>query len=75
MAVHHLDLVNIRARRRRSSPASTATRWRSRAAPAGARHPALGSFIAGTFALIALLLIAPSLATSAIAFGPAEYSA
>src|SRR4026208_845456 len=34
---------------------------------------ALGSFIAGTFALIALMLIAPSLASVAIAFGPTEY--
>ena len=34
---------------------------------------ALGSFIAGTFALVALMLVAPSLASVAIAFGPAEY--
>src|SRR6476469_8276488 len=34
---------------------------------------ALGSFIAGTFSLVALMLIAPSLAGVAIAFGPAEY--
>lgn len=34
---------------------------------------ALGSFIAGTFALVALMLIAPSLANVAVAFGPAEY--
>src|SRR5712672_182869 len=34
---------------------------------------ALGSFIAGTFSLIALMLVAPSLASVAIAFGPAEY--
>lgn len=34
---------------------------------------AFGSFIAGTFALIALMLVAPSLASVAIAFGPAEY--
>lgn len=34
---------------------------------------ALGSFIAGTFALIALMFIAPSLASVAVAFGPAEY--
>jgi putative tricarboxylic transport membrane protein len=34
---------------------------------------ALGSFIAGTFSLIALMLIAPTLAEVAIAFGPAEY--
>src|SRR5467141_5421569 len=34
---------------------------------------ALGSFIAGTFSLVALMLIAPSLASVAIAFGPAEY--
>src|SRR5215210_4460201 len=34
---------------------------------------ALGSFIAGTFSLVALMLVAPSLASVAIAFGPAEY--
>lgn len=34
---------------------------------------ALGSFIAGTFALIALMFIAPSLASVAVRFGPAEY--
>ncbi|MFX6226406.1 tripartite tricarboxylate transporter permease, partial [Acinetobacter baumannii] len=34
---------------------------------------ALGSFIAGTFSLVALMLIAPSLASVAVAFGPAEY--
>src|SRR6201746_2520068 len=34
---------------------------------------ALGSFIAGTFSLVALMLVAPSLANVAIAFGPAEY--
>ena len=34
---------------------------------------AFGSFIAGTFALIALMLVAPTLASVAIAFGPAEY--
>ncbi len=35
---------------------------------------ALGSFIAGTFSLVALMLVAPSLAAVAIAFGPAEYA-
>ena len=34
---------------------------------------AFGSFIAGTFALVALMLVAPTLASVAIAFGPAEY--
>src|ERR1044071_4846876 len=34
---------------------------------------AFGSFIAGTFALVALMLVAPNLASVAIAFGPAEY--
>src|SRR6202008_3456673 len=34
---------------------------------------AFGSFIAGTFALVALMLVAPKLASVAIAFGPAEY--
>src|SRR6187549_97336 len=34
---------------------------------------AFGSFFAGTFALVALMLVAPKLASVAIAFGPAEY--
>jgi len=34
---------------------------------------ALGSFFAGTFAIVALMLVAPALANVAIAFGPAEY--
>ncbi|MEZ5850167.1 MAG: tripartite tricarboxylate transporter permease [Hyphomicrobiaceae bacterium] len=34
---------------------------------------ALGSFFAGTVAIIALMLVAPTLARWAIAFGPAEY--
>ena len=34
---------------------------------------ALGSFFAGTFALILLMLVAPLLAGWAVAFGPAEY--
>ncbi len=34
---------------------------------------AMGSFIAGTFAIVLLMLIAPTLARLAVAFGPAEY--
>ena len=34
---------------------------------------AIGSFVAGTFSVIALQLFAPLLAHSALAFGPAEY--
>jgi putative tricarboxylic transport membrane protein len=34
---------------------------------------ALGSFVAGTFAIVALMLVAPTLARVAVAFGPAEY--
>jgi putative tricarboxylic transport membrane protein len=34
---------------------------------------AIGSFVAGTFSVIALQLFAPLLARSALAFGPAEY--
>src|SRR4030095_10548880 len=45
---------------------------RGRAGPA-LGISALGSFIAGTFAIILLMLIAPRLAEIAIAFGPAEY--
>ena len=36
---------------------------------------AIGSFVAGTFSVIALQLFAPLLARSALAFGPAEYFA
>jgi putative tricarboxylic transport membrane protein len=36
---------------------------------------AIGSFIAGTVALIGLILLAPLMITAALAFGPAEYSA
>ena len=34
---------------------------------------AIGSFVAGTFSVIALQIFAPPLATAALAFGPAEY--
>jgi putative tricarboxylic transport membrane protein len=34
---------------------------------------AVGSFIAGTFAVVALMLVAPVLARFAVKFGPAEY--
>jgi putative tricarboxylic transport membrane protein len=34
---------------------------------------ALGSFFAGTLAIVALMLVAPTLANWALAFGPAEY--
>lgn len=34
---------------------------------------AMGSFIAGTFSIVMLMLVAPTLARVAIAFGPAEY--
>ena len=34
---------------------------------------AIGSFIAGTISIVALTLVAPSLARVAVAFGPAEY--
>ena len=34
---------------------------------------ALASFIAGTFAIVLLMLVAPALANIAVAFGPAEY--
>jgi putative tricarboxylic transport membrane protein len=36
---------------------------------------AIGSFIAGTVALIGLILLAPLMITAALAFGPAEYCA
>src|SRR5499425_1825722 len=34
---------------------------------------ALASFVAGTFAVVALMLLAPALARVAVVFGPAEY--
>jgi putative tricarboxylic transport membrane protein len=34
---------------------------------------AIGSFIAGTFAVVGLMLVAPALARFAVRFGPAEY--
>jgi putative tricarboxylic transport membrane protein len=34
---------------------------------------AIGSFIAGTFAIVGLMLVAPALARFAVKFGPAEY--
>jgi putative tricarboxylic transport membrane protein len=45
---------------------------RGRAGPA-LGIAALGSFFAGTFAIVLLMLLAPSLARVAIVFGPAEY--
>jgi putative tricarboxylic transport membrane protein len=45
---------------------------RGRAGPALGMS-ALGSFIAGTFGIIMLMLVAPVLANVALAFGPAEY--
>ena len=36
---------------------------------------AVGSFIAGTFGVIVLTLVAPPLATFALRFGPPEYTA
>lgn len=36
---------------------------------------AIGSFIAGTVALVGLVLLAPVMVTAALAFGPAEYCA
>ena len=45
---------------------------RGRAGPA-LGISALGSFVAGTFAIVALMLVAPMLAQVAVAFGPPEY--
>jgi putative tricarboxylic transport membrane protein len=45
---------------------------RGRAGPA-LGIAALGSFVAGTFAIVALMLVAPLLAQVAVAFGPPEY--
>jgi putative tricarboxylic transport membrane protein len=45
---------------------------RGRAGPA-LGIAAIGSFVAGTIAIIALMLVAPTLARVAIAFGPPEY--
>ena len=45
---------------------------RGRAGPA-LGISALGSFAAGTFSVVALMLVAPPLASVAVVFGPAEY--
>jgi putative tricarboxylic transport membrane protein len=45
---------------------------RGRAGPA-LGMAALASFAAGTFAILALMLVAPALARAAVAFGPPEY--
>jgi len=45
---------------------------RGRAGPA-LGMAALASFLAGTFAIVALMLVAPALARLAVAFGPPEY--
>ncbi|HEX4894272.1 MAG TPA: tripartite tricarboxylate transporter permease, partial [Hyphomicrobiaceae bacterium] len=45
---------------------------RGRAGPA-LGIAAIGSFVAGTIAIIALMLVAPTLARVAVAFGPPEY--
>ncbi len=47
---------------------------RGRAGPALA-IAAIGSFVAGTLSVVALMLLAPSLATLALRFGPPEYTA
>jgi len=46
---------------------------RGRAGPALA-IAAIGSFVAGTFGVIGLMLLAPTLATFALRFGPPEYT-
>ena len=45
---------------------------RGRAGPA-LGIAALGSFVAGTFSIVALMLVAPALSRVAVAFGPPEY--
>jgi putative tricarboxylic transport membrane protein len=47
---------------------------RGRAGPALA-IAAIGSFVAGTFGVVGLMLLAPTLATFALRFGPPEYTA
>ena len=47
---------------------------RGRAGPALA-IAAIGSFVAGTLSVIALMLLAPTLASFALRFGPPEYTA
>src|SRR5881392_2090961 len=47
---------------------------RGRAGPALA-IAAIGSFIAGTLSVVALMLLAPTLASFALRFGPPEYTA
>ena len=48
----------------------------ARAAPAPALAiAAIGSFVAGTFGVVLLMLVAPTLADFALRFGPPEYTA
>ena len=64
------------ARPRPSSRASTATRWRSKGrAGAALTIAAVGSYVAGTVSVVALMLLAPPLAAFALRFGPPEYTA
>src|SRR5262249_26046702 len=48
------------------------SRGRARGAPRGARR---GSYVAGTVSVVALMLLAPPLASFALRFGPPEYFA
>ena len=52
-----------------------ATRWRARAAGAALAIAAVGSYVAGTVSVVALMLLAPPLAVFALRFGPPEYFA
>ena len=61
-------------RPRRWSPASTATRWRGRAAPDRRwRSRRIGSFFAGTVGTLLIALFGPPLAEIALKFGAPEY--
>lgn len=64
-------LVNIPGDAARLSPVSTATRWRVRAGPALGMS-ATGSFIGGTVSVVAVMLISPFLAETALKFGAPE---
>ena len=52
-----------------------ATRWRARAAGAALAIAAVGSYVAGTVSVVALMLLGAAARRLALRFGPPEYFA
>ncbi len=80
LAIRRLDHLDPAAHSRRSRLGDDLhrrlRRWRKKGrAGAALCIAAIGSFVAGTFGVIMLTLIAPPLATFALRFGPPEYTA